>query len=131
MTSLQTLLFELDNEQIIERLTTPQPDPEEINQLLDQRDTDAFSSRWMQSFRHVESKKAICPMPSASAEVVTKLRQSAYFRAFQRWNSPDLAGYISDDFGLIGDAIAMNIRDTWIERLLHSYLNGAVPCESQ
>lgn len=123
MASLYSLLSALDEGQIIERISIP---PEQgIESILKDRDSDEFSARWMESFRCIESRKTL--LDSNLNEFSTKIRELAYLKAFDRWKSPDLAAYISDDFGLIGDAITVGIKEPWTERLLNCYLDGVIP----
>jgi hypothetical protein len=129
MSPLCSMLERLKNGQIVEQLHVPER-PDAIECLLDQRDTDEFSSKWMQAFRDVELKKSAAPLTPREAELVTKMRENAYLLAFKRWKSPDLASYISDDFGLIGDAAATRVENPWIDYLLECYLKGTVPSDS-
>lgn len=123
MDSVNEVLSALDEGRIIERISFP---PEQdVASILDERDSDEFSSRWMDSFNSIEQQKGALDSPLV--QCVTAIRESAYLRAYTRWKSSDLAAYISDDFGLIGDAIASGIHDPWVDRLLQSYMNGMIP----
>lgn len=100
---------------------------EEIEQLLEQRDRDAFSSRWMTAYRQLEAEKVARPLDHDAAAMIDKLRELAYLQSFQRWQSPDLAAYVSDDFGVIGEMLSVNGDDAWVTTLLQAYQDGRVP----
>lgn len=42
----------------------------------------------------------------------------------------DLAGYVSDDFGLIADARVLGYQDLWLDKLVACYEKGMIPCGS-
>ena len=42
--------------------------------------------------------------------------------------SHELAGYISDDFGLIADSKALNYSDKWLDQLIACYEKAVIPC---
>ena len=39
-----------------------------------------------------------------------------------------MAGYISDDFGLIADSKRLGYSDKWLEKLIFCYENARIPC---
>jgi hypothetical protein len=127
MDSIEELLTLLNAGQVIERISISTD--QEIELILDSREREDFSSQWMESFDNVESQKS--SMENRLAESVAQIRKVAYLKSYARWKSPDLAAYISDDFGLIADAIAMRIKDPWLELLLNSYWNGAIPTNAE
>ena len=94
---------------------------------LDARDRLSFSERWIDAFNHVEATKVTAPLDVASQDIVSKARELAYLQAFKRWRSADLAAYISDDVGLIADAIITNCMDSWLDGMLQQYVNGHFP----
>jgi hypothetical protein len=127
MDSIEELLTLLNEGQVIERISISTD--QEIELILDSREREDFSSQWMESFDNVESQKS--SMENRLAESVAQIRKVAYLKSYARWKSPDLAAYISDDFGLIADAIAMSIADPRLDLLLNSYLAGAVPADAE
>ena len=46
---------------------------------------------------------------------------------YDQTEDDDLAGYISDDFGLIYDSLKLDYQSEWMDKFLHQYLNGQVP----
>jgi hypothetical protein len=124
MKSLDSLISAI-NGGLIERLVIPYE--QDFEAVLDERDSEEFADKWMAAFRSVEAHKEASPKTPAFSDLITKIREAAYLHAFTRWKSPDLAAYISDDFGLIADALATETNDPWIMRLLQSYQDGAIP----
>ena len=123
MDSLDALLRQIECDEVIGKLSIS---PAELDSFLDLRDLPAFSSYWMELFNQVAAKKGASKTADTEPRVA-QLRELCYRQAYSRWRSPDLAGYVSDDFGLIGDALALGIRPPAIERLLASYLSGVFP----
>lgn len=123
MDSQDRLLSMIGDENIIEAISIPTESS--IEQILDDRDAEEFSQRWMVVFNFIESRKD--RLSKNQSDLSTQIREAAYLRAYARWKSPDLAAYVSDDFGLIADASALNIDDPWINAMLHSYRNGGIP----
>jgi hypothetical protein len=121
MDKLRKLLQKMEHASIVPNLSLKQ---EEIEAALDQRDDPHFAETWMNAFRQIEAKKG----SKQDAEPrIGQLREMAYLQSYERWQSPDLAAYISDDFGLIGDALATNYHNAWVNGLLHAYLSLRFP----
>lgn len=121
MDRVSKLLQKMEQGSLLPKLVLEQSD---IVAALDQRDHPLFGDAWMRAFRQVEMKKG----GKLDAEPrVGRLRELAYLQAYERWQSPDLAAYISDDFGLIGDALATNYNDEWLNGLLDAYLSLKFP----
>ncbi len=123
MDTQNRLLSMISDENIVEAISIRTE--YSIAQILDERDSEEFSQRWMAVFNLLESHKN--RMSKDQSDLSTQIREAAYLRAFARWKSPDLAACISDDFGLIADAAALGIDDPWINAMMQSYSNGAIP----
>jgi hypothetical protein len=113
---------------LLEKINTDSPIPHiklnDINKALDHRDKETFAGKWMELFQEVEIKKE---SGEDADDRVTQLREATYLQAYDRWHSPELAAYISDDFGLIGDALAIGFKHPWLTALLHAYMNRKFP----
>ncbi|WP_339628226.1 hypothetical protein [Gimesia maris] len=59
--------------------------------------------------------------------LVLKIREIVYLQIFNCWKPPDLAAYVSDDFGLIGDASLLDSSDSWINGLFQAYVLHNIP----
>ena len=127
MDTQDRLLSMIADENIIEAICIPTEFS--IAEILDERDTEEFSQRWMAAFNLLESQKD--RMSKNQTDFSRQMCETAYLRAFARWKSPDLAAYVSDDFGLISDAAALAIDDPWVNGMLQSYRKGAIPCAAE
>jgi hypothetical protein len=92
---------------------------------LEHRDDPAFEQRWMACHARLEHvTEGLTPDARAT---ILRVREQTYRRTFSVTQSPDLAGYVSDDFDLIARALAAELQDPWIEQLLARYLAGELP----
>ncbi len=113
----------LNDGRMIERIEF---DPESsVEDILDARDSEDFASQWMRVYASIDSQKRM--ISQIQSEYSTKIRELAYLRAYARWKSPDLAAYISDDFGLIADTAALGVYEPWVEAMLEKYKEGKIP----
>lgn len=125
MNDLQTLLARMERGEIIEEIILP---IERVESALNERDDERFDSLWMEVFRQVEAAKVARGIMYDADPRVARLREMAYLKSFGRWKSPDLAGYISDDFGLIGDALTVGYVHPWLNAVASAYTNRTFPC---
>ncbi len=124
MYDLAALLAKMEQGLVVEKVVLA---TEEIESALEQRDDACFDSPWMEVYKQIEAAKHARGVTGDADPRVGRLREVAYLKSFERWNSPDLAGDISDDFGLIGDALALAYTDPWLQRLLGAYFEGRLP----
>lgn len=110
MISLDALLQKMEVGEIIKGIQMP---PADVDRMLEKRDDAIFSTRWTDLFTQVGEKKAAMGLTQDADSRVARLRERAFMQSYNRWKSPDLAAYISDDFGLIGDALAIGFAE-WI-----------------
>ena len=99
----------------------------EIVPILDERDGPPFDTEWIVRFEQIEAEKRANPLPTDVTTAIAELRESAFLLAIQRWSSHDVAACVSDDMGLLGDALALDSYDPWINGLLRAYANGRLP----
>ncbi|MCY9514782.1 hypothetical protein [Paenibacillus apiarius] len=88
---------------------------------LDARDTAEFDTAWNSSF---ESLHDIDPSES---KLIRDIREFAFKQTFRITQNPELAGYTSDDFGLVSKAFESKINNEFIQNLWDSYLQGEFP----
>jgi hypothetical protein len=98
-----------------------------INDALDQRDEVLFSDQWMDVHGRLEARKQVTELAEPVEARVTRLRELAYLQAYHRWKSADLAAQVSDDFGLIGEALATGYSHPWLNALFFEYWMGRFP----
>lgn len=122
MDKLAKLLEQMQNGSIVPTLMLEEM---ELTRALDQRDDPSFDEKWMAAFQRLQSTKG---KKDDANSLVTEIRELAYLQAYERWRSSDLAAAISDDFGLIGDALTIGIDDAWLNGLLDTYLAHRFPC---
>ncbi|AMO20552.1 hypothetical protein [Flavobacterium columnare] len=113
-------LFDYEKNSLLELLKN-YSNEDIINELLDERDEDDFSDKWSESFENVEELKVD---ESAESEA---LRESIFKKVIDKTGSSDLASYISDDFGLLYDALNVNYKNKFIEKIWDSYKNNLIP----
>lgn len=99
---------------------------EEFYTILDKRDCDTFSEQWMQVYNIIEQLKKQKNIPETYNE---NIRKKAFCIVFDITNNDDLAAYISDDLGLIIDAIKVGANNYLINALWLSYKNGVIPTQ--
>ncbi len=115
------LIDKLESGRLIGR---PLMEPEDIEAALDARDGQNFDSKWVSLSDEIEKRKNLEPEQENALE---KIRELAYKAAYKTSNHADFAGYVSDDFDLIGNAILLEISDTWLAGLFAEYIDGRFP----
>lgn len=59
---------------------------------------------------------------------ISVLREFAFKETFRVTEDPEIAAYVSDDIGLIAEALAKSHVTPWCEKMLASYHAGHIPC---
>ncbi|MBB6022387.1 hypothetical protein HNR77_003484 [Paenibacillus sp. JGP012] len=95
----------------------------DIDAYLDERDEPSFADEWMQAYERYAGDSAV-----AEQEVLRSIRETAFKRTITLTGDPELAGYVSDDFGLIGCYLLhKHEQNDFVKRLLGSYRQGKLP----
>ncbi len=94
-----------------------------IDELLDKRDSEPFDSEWVRVYRAVEELKK-----SNIVDSTKEIEERAYMIVYEKSEDSELAGYISDDFGLIADSKALHYSDKWLDKLIACYEKAVIPC---
>jgi len=99
------------------------------NSYLDERDRAPFDENWCNAFELIEKSKIKLSSKEKKLlkDRVAVLRETIFKLTIRISHDSELAGYISDDFGLIFDALALNLGDPWVQALLNEYLSGRLP----
>ncbi|APO45444.1 hypothetical protein BS614_16420 [Paenibacillus xylanexedens] len=117
---VEKLLLDLNEGRIMTQQTFEGLD---VEVYLDERDTYAFADEWMQSFERWAQASAV-----AEEEVLRACREQAFKQTLALNCEPELAGYVSDDMGLIGAALLQDVmQDSFVNQLLESYRQGRLP----
>ncbi|MBP1905851.1 hypothetical protein J2Z32_002499 [Paenibacillus turicensis] len=98
-----------------------------VDDLLDNRDEPQFSDEWMKVYDDISNKKLTSFIDEITNQQIDLLRELVYKKVYRYTSSSDLAGYISDDFGLIGDALHVNYNNDWLSALLKCYIEHTIP----
>ncbi len=96
---------------------------EKIDEILDSRDSSEFSDGWMKAYQNIEEK----PFDEETEDKISNIRKEIFVSTFRSTGSSDLPAYISDDFGLICAYYIHQIENSWVTRLLFTYLNHQIP----
>lgn len=95
----------------------------DVEAYLDQRDASEFADEWMQAFEKFAHKSDV-----VEEEVLRASRELAFKRTIALAGDPELAGYVSDDIGLIGAALLQDeMQDSFVMQLLERYQQGTLP----
>lgn len=95
----------------------------DLEKVLDERDTDPFDTIWVRVSEEVQSLD-----PSYSNKKSEGIRELAFKASYKNGGEGDIAAYISDDFGLIDDALRLGYNSPWLSGLFQCYVNNSVPC---
>lgn len=98
---------------------------DDINFMLDSRDEDVFDSEWMKNYNAISKNEKLNTLEIKKG--VESIREISYKATYKATQSSDLAGYISDDFGLIAEALVLDYNDDWLNALAKEYVDGRVP----
>jgi esterase/lipase superfamily enzyme len=119
-TDVEKLLTDLNEGRILTQQTFEGLD---VEVYLDERDASAFADEWMQAFERWVQASAV-----AEEEVLRGCREQAFKQTLALTSKPELAGYVSDDMGLIGAALLQGaMNDSFVDQLLESYHQGRLP----
>lgn len=95
--------------------------------FLDSRDDFPFDEAWVKVDHLISQKVAQRPLTSEAEQSINHIRESVFKRVYRLCASSEVSSYLSDDFGLIGEALATGYSDKWIAALLYAYLNESIP----
>lgn len=91
------------------------------NAALDARDNAAFDAAWL------ESKEKLAVGYPIEETATKEVREAVFKTVFRLTGNPDLAAYVSEDFGLITQANLHGADIAFICRLWDSYAQGIFP----
>jgi hypothetical protein len=123
MTNLQELLRRVKNDEIISRLNLTN---DQALKLIECRESNESSAEWASHSEFINAPDYATRLAHFEG-IIDEIRELTYTQAFMRWQSPDVSAYVSDDFGIIAAALAMNLDDPWIVSLASHYIHGNIP----
>ncbi|WP_306349733.1 hypothetical protein [Flavobacterium sp. '19STA2R22 D10 B1'] len=103
----------------------PVLDDDSIDDILDSRDTDDFSKKWMNAYN--ETKSMTPKQDKEDLELIDTFRKEIFLYTFSKTNSSDLSSYISDDFDLIASHLLNLDNNQWVSALWANYLDHKIP----
>ena len=95
----------------------------DIDELLEQRECNPFDCEWMRVYRAIEALKV-----NQQVDDTTEIRKKVFLIVYEQSGSDELAGYVSDDFGLIADGKSLHYSDKWLTKLIACYQKATIPC---
>ena len=102
----------------------------DIDELLDNRDAEVFDAEWIRVYNVVESLKNAENYSEVEKKNNSEVREQVFRMIYELTSDEDLAGYVSDDFGLIVDAKLLGYEDSWLNKLSACYEHRTIPCGS-
>ena len=97
---------------------------EETSLVLDLRDADPFDGAWVRANDEVQSRIRAEPLDPEMDRLISVLAREAFLAC---GNNRALAPYVSDDFRLIAQSLAVRSDSPWIAGLFETYALGAFP----
>ena len=114
-------------EDILKKLEEMDFSQMDIEKILEQRDMPAFDKEWMKVYEQLAQLKKEKTYTDTDKEDCEILRQEVFEFVYDQTEDDDLAGYMSDDFGLIYDSLKLDYHSEWMDKFLQQYLNGQIP----
>ena len=100
---------------------------EDIDLILDSRDEECFDDEWIRNYNSIKSIETKIVINSENEATIETICEISYKITYEATKSSDLAGYISDDFGLIAEALLIDYKDDWLNALASEYVRERVP----
>ena len=97
---------------------------EALEEYMDQRDSEAFETQWMQAFEAIQRLEQETTLDTAT---IDEIRKTVFLKAFDVTGSGELAGYVSDDFELIAKGLHFEYPSDFLASMYHRYKEGALP----
>ncbi len=116
-------MWEKQMYELLDKLSQINYEELDIDDFLDQRDSDPFDSEWVRVYQAIEELKK-----SKAVGDTREIEKKAYITVYEKTEADELAGYISDDFGLIADSKMLGYSDEWLDKLISCYKNAKIPC---
>lgn len=96
---------------------------EKIDELLENRDEDAFSAEWTKAYNQIKNTV----LEKEDKVKIDKIREEIFMLTIRKTHSSDLSAYISDDFDLIWLHYLNKTQNNWIVQLIATYFEHEIP----
>lgn len=100
---------------------------EDYDDILDNRDSDEFSNKWMEVYNQVSTIIKNNSIDIEYVQIIKRLRERTFKTIFELTQSSDIAAYLSDDIALLLEAIVCNYNNSWLNGLWKKYSEGEIP----
>lgn len=100
---------------------------EDYDDILENRDSDDFSKKWMEVYDQASMIFKNNSIDPGYAQIIKRLRERTFKAIFEHTQSSDMAAYLSDDIGLLLEAIVCNYNNSWLNGLWKKYSEGEIP----
>lgn len=94
------------------------------DEALDRRDGAVFDKAWSSAF---EKLKALEYLSAEDEVAVNEIREFVFKKVYSLTASSEIAGYISDDMGLVADSYLKSCDIEWVKKLFETYRSGRFP----
>ena len=94
--------------------------------ILRMRETPEFEAAVTPLFAAVSN--LLRDTPREDLEYIEDFVEKVFVHVFERTGSDDLSAYVSDDFGLLAQALHVGYEDQQLNGLAHAYGQSSVPC---
>ncbi len=98
----------------------------EVDDLLDSRDEETFDSEWISTYNDVENMKRRYGYDEQQENECSSVRETAFMIVCEACGG-ELAGYVSDDFGLIFDSQICGFENEFLKKLINAYSQAIIP----
>ena len=98
----------------------------EVDDLLDSRDEEVFDSEWIETYNYVENMKRRYGYSEQQENDCSCVREKAFMIVCEACDG-ELAGYVSDDFGLIFDSQIVGFENDFLKKLINVYSQAIIP----
>ena len=99
----------------------------DCDEVLDDRDLPEFEENWLRVYTQLEQMKSRSPLGEGKKQLLDQVREDVYKGVFSLTEAPEVAGAVSDDFGLICTAALVDFSDDWLNALWAAYRDGTIP----
>ena len=101
-------------------------DEDTVCGILDSREEDPFDSEWCRADEAVEKLKTPGNYTAVHQAEHERVCKEAFFLIAD--GESELCDYVSDDFGLLYDAMVLGYTDDFLDRMTAAYREGRIPC---
>lgn len=116
-------MIEKQMSELLDKLNEIHFEELDADDFWDQRDSASFDHEWIRVYQALEERKK-----STVVGDTREIAKKAYITVYEKSENDELAGYISDDFGLIADSKMLGYSDKWLDKLIACYEEARLPC---